>query len=63
MANKDIYYAIQVTDLVSDLVDKFVRVCDQLATFFGRKQVADMFEVSRQARFELVRELVCHWIA
>jgi len=32
-------YAIQVADLVSDLAfDKFVRVYDQLATFFGRKQ-------------------------
>jgi len=37
------HYTIQVADLVSDLVfDKFVRVCDQLATFMGRKQVADM---------------------
>jgi len=37
-------YAIQVEDLVSDLAfDKFVRVCDQLETFFsietGRRQV------------------------
>jgi len=35
-----LHYAIQVADLVADLVsdlpfDKFVRVCDQLATFFG----------------------------
>ena len=58
------HYAIQVVDLVSDLAfDKFVRVCDQLATFLGRKQLADRFELSPQARFELVRELVCHWIA
>jgi len=54
------HYAIQVADLVSDLAfDKFVRVCDQLATFLGRKQVADRFELSRQPRFELVRDLVC----
>ena len=32
------HYAIYVADLVSDLAfDKFVRVCDQLATFFGSK--------------------------
>ena len=53
-------YAIQVADLA---FDKFVRVCDQIATFQGRKQVADRFELSRQARFELVHDLVCHWIA
>jgi len=41
------HYAIEVADLVSDLAfDKFVRVWDQLATFFGRKQVADRFELS-----------------
>jgi len=55
------HYAIQVAVLVADLVsdltfDKFARVCDQLATFLGRKQVADRFELSRQARFELIRE-------
>jgi len=32
------HYAIQVADLVSDLAfDKFVRVCDQFATFLGSK--------------------------
>jgi len=39
------HYAIQITDLVSDLAfDKFMRVCDQLATFLGRQQVEDRFE-------------------
>ena len=42
------HYAICVADLVSDLAfDKFARVCDQLATFLDRKQVADRFQVSR----------------
>ena len=42
------HYAIQVADLVADLAfDKFVRVCNQLATFLSRKQVADRFELSR----------------
>jgi len=37
-----LHYAMQVADLVSDLAfDKFVQICDQLAIFFGRKQVAD----------------------
>jgi len=36
------HYAILVADLIADLVsdltfDKFVWVCDQLATFLGRK--------------------------
>jgi len=44
------------------------QVCDQVCDLdtvmeFGLKQVADMFELSRQARFELVRDLVCHWTA
>jgi len=41
-------YAIQVADLA---FDKFVRVCDQLQLRFfgGQKQVADRFELSRQA--------------
>ena len=30
-------------------IHKFVWVCDQLATFLDRKQVADRFELSRQA--------------
>ena len=37
-------YSIQVADLA---FDKFVLVCEQLATFLGRKQVADKFEISR----------------
>ena len=43
------HYAIQVADLVADPVfdELFVWVCDQLATFLGRKQVADRFELSR----------------
>jgi len=42
------HYAIQVADPVSDPVShKFVRVCDQLATFLGRKQVADRFELRK----------------
>jgi len=40
------HYDIQVADLVSDLaIDKLVPVCDQLATFLDRKQVADWFEL------------------
>jgi len=45
------HYAVPVaSDLVADLVsnlafDQFVRVCDQLATFLSRKQVADRFEL------------------
>jgi len=36
-----------VADPVSDQVsDKFVRVCDELATFLNRKQDADRFELS-----------------
>jgi len=36
------HYAIQVADLVADpvsdqVIDKFVRICDQFATFFGSK--------------------------
>jgi len=45
------HYADQIADLVADLVsdlafDKFVRVCDQLATVLGRKQVADRSDTS-----------------
>jgi len=29
---------------------------------FGLMQVTDRLELSRQAQFELVRDLVCHWI-
>jgi len=43
-------------------IHKFVWVCDQLATFFGsktgRRQVRAI-----STSFELVRDLVCHWIA
>jgi len=44
------------------------QVCDQVYDLdivmeFGLKQVADRFEVSRQARFELVRQLVCDQLA
>jgi len=46
------HYAIQVADPVSDLLfNKFVWVCDQLATFWGRKQVADRFRLSRHMEF------------
>ena len=47
-AGAKLHYAIQVPHLVSDLAfGKFlrVRVCDQLATFLGRKQVTDRFEL------------------
>ena len=48
----EFHYAIHVSDLVADLIsdlafDKFMRICDQLATFLGQKQVADRFELSR----------------
>ena len=39
------HYAIQVADLVADLVSDLA--FDHLATFVGRKQVADRFELSR----------------
>jgi len=38
------HYAIRVANLA---FDKFVWVCDQLATFLDRKLVADRFELSR----------------
>ena len=48
------HYAFQVADPVSyQVTNKFVRVCDQLATFLGQKQVADRFELSR--RVEIAR--------
>ena len=40
------------------------QVCDLDSVLeFGLQQVADRFELSRQSRFELVRDLVCHWKA
>ena len=44
------HYAIQVADLVADLAfDKFMRVCDQLATFLSQKHL-----LSTQKSRELV---------
>ena len=55
------HYAIQVADLVADLAfDKFMRVCDQLATFFESKAPAFDPKKSRAGRnpHELVGNLV-----
>jgi len=39
------------------------QVCDLDSVMeFGLKQIADRFELSRQAGFEMVCDLVCHWM-